>query len=57
MKRITKNLITTFIGGAVILAGVFLMYKGKLNATEFTIMAGVGTALIFAKDDLIKPQL
>ena len=55
MKRITDHLITTSIGSVIITVGLLLIYLGKLNATEFTLVAGVGTALLFAKDDTIKP--
>ena len=57
MKRITQHLITTSIGAVIIFVGLGLIYLGKLNATEFTLVAGVGTALLFSKDDTLKPQL
>ena len=57
MKRITQHLITTSIGAVIIFTGLFLLYSNKIDATSFTIVAGVGTALLFAKDDTIKPQL
>lgn len=55
MKRITNHLITTSIGCVVIIAGLILIYLSKVDATEFTLIAGVGTALLFAKDDTLKP--
>ena len=55
MKRITQHLITTSIGSVIILIGLGFIYAGKLNAQEFILVAGVGTALLFAKDDTIKP--
>jgi hypothetical protein len=54
MKRITKHLITTTIGCVVVLASLGLLYAGKIDVTGFTIAAGVGTALLFAKDDTFK---
>ena len=57
MKRITNHLITTAIGCVVIVAGLGLLYASKIDATGFTVMAGVGTALLFAKDDNLKPQV
>ena len=55
MKRITQHLITTFAGVVIILIGLSFIYFGKLNAQEFILVAGVGTALLFAKDDTLKP--
>ena len=55
MKRITNHLITTTIGCVIILIGLGFIYVGKLTAQEFILVAGVGTALLFAKDDTFKP--
>lgn len=51
MDRLFKEgLITTICGLIIILTSVFVWAFGNVEATETTIVAGIGTGLLFLKD-------
>ena len=50
-KRIFKEgLITTIVGLVIILAAVFTWMLTEKNATEASIIAGIGSGLLLLKD-------
>ena len=51
MNRLFKEgLITTICGLVIVMASVFTWVFSDVDATEVTIIAGIGTGLIFLKD-------
>jgi len=45
-----EGLITTLCGLIIILTSVFVWAFGDVDATEVTIISGIGTGLLFLKD-------
>lgn len=54
MKDVLKNWITSFLGVIIVLAGIGLIYFGKIGVLESLPLFCLGWVFIFAKDKLLE---
>jgi hypothetical protein len=52
-ERITKNLITTFIGITILGAAFYMWMSGKATQNEAMLMGGIGLIFLRTKNSLI----
>lgn len=54
MKDVLKNWITSLLGVIIVLAGIGLIYFGKIGVLESLPLFCLGWVFIFAKDKLLE---